>query len=145
MFTSSQLLKKDCTTDLHNVDWLKIKNENSPQSKHCLTSSPPPAVNVRYNVGLSRPAGTEKRTTTVTLHQNQASSVIATPITITMMNFSASAETSVDVQFSQVAHLSSLWLRAVWPTWAETFLEGRTARPGPANRNLQQRSDMYII
>lgn len=31
-------------------------NKVLPFSKHCLTSSPPPAVKVRYRVGLSRPA-----------------------------------------------------------------------------------------
>ncbi len=33
-----------------------LKKGYLPQSKYCLTSSPPPAVNVRYKVGLSRPA-----------------------------------------------------------------------------------------
>lgn len=31
-----------------------------PQSKYCLTSSPPPAVKVRYKVGLSRPVNDKK-------------------------------------------------------------------------------------
>lgn len=38
------------------------KKSYLPQSKHCLTSSPPPAVNVRYKVGLSRPANNQPNT-----------------------------------------------------------------------------------